>query len=1742
MSANTNTTPPSGASTTTGSTISSVTTDQGNVRPGIIRHPRSKKHSSKFKSIGSTVSTTDKSSFKGETESINAILRLSNEGESIGHDGFTYFQKKLEEYVLKEYDNAVDLMPLILDLEDPLEDFEDDHMPTTKYTPEELRDNPIKKKLVENAVNSYTDRLEKLTNNVVTLWAHVWGQCTPALQAELEADPEFSKNRTKYDSLWLLKTCKKLIASIDSRGNPYYNAYQVMMDFNKLYQRENETPQEWLKRFQSAVETMYLADCDHIFYSKNISNLGSESSSAILVEKKKMEAMFFLLRSDPKRFHSLQQTLYMDMVKGQDHYPKTPTAVYDIMLQFLQQPTEDNYPGVVVVPGQTKVSYAMVRLVSGAEVKVDKSVKTPGVNGKVVERPCFHCGKWGHIMSECPDLSAAERQASKDRSAARRAASLLHVRFCGAQKHSDLVHPNYIMLDSCSESSVIMNSSLVHDVRACTDDERLLLVTNGGSMSFDTIGTLNLFPLPVHVNVHSMANILSLRNVCNLPGVRVTMDTLHSKAIDVHLPSGVTYSFLEGTNGLYFYDTTKPNNHIKPTVSAYSAYSFLSTVDDNKSLFTSRQIKGAEAARQLQERIGWPSVKDFKRYLNTNSIINSPVTADDVERAEYIFGPALPLLQGKMTTKSSRFRAPPPVMPSPILDFHKVVELFVDFLYVNKMPFLHTKSSNINFLTIQHFGSRRANEIIQGLQTVIDLYSKRGFEVSTIHGDNEFNIGNLIAAVRPILMQIYARGEHVGRAERSIRTIKERCRCICHSIPFKRYTRLMTTSLLDHVVACLNSFPSNDGISDTLSPAAIVVGRSNIDANAPMIEFGAYAAVHNGTTNTMKGRVTPAIALNRANDKGGYYFMSLETGRKIHGFIWTVKPINQQVINRVHYLANREGQPKLVNNCPIFEWSPGIPIDDEDNDDVSEDDDVEVHEDDDDIDALQLIPEEDEHEVDDDIVIPNDGVPVAEVTDIDDDSIEGNDDEDGVRFDLHDNDNEVRDDDTPDQISQEDIESIVEEVENEAHDQPTIDDTPTTAPSDGPRRSSRTNAGQGVERLQMDFKGKKYWSFLMKQALIKNGMKGVKLRSAKAQSYLMKKTMKDNRDDDYMKIATKVLFIQQMSAKKGIEKFGERAIAALFKELKQLDEGPMPGKPVIEPIELDELTPEMKSTAMNAINLIAEKACGKIKGRSCADGSKQKRYLKDGESVASPTASLEAINATWIIDAYEGRDVVSSDVPGAYLHANVPDDKVITMKFRGKQIIDIMCEVNPEYKKYVFEENGQKVLYVRVVRAIYGCIYSALLWYDLFSNTLKDMGFEINPYDRCVANKMVNGKQCTIVWYVDDLKVSHMDHKVNMEVIDKLREHFGALEATTGDDNTFLGINYSIDRENKKVRMEARKQVQEAIDKFGKDNRREVQSPAAHGLFQVNEESDLLSEDDADTFHSVVAKLLWLEKRVRPDIEPTIAFLSTRVSAPTKEDWSKLTRLINYLQTTVNDERIMGASSLDTLYTWIDAAYAVHPTMRSHTGGCMSFGLGTVHARSSKQKLNTKSSTESEVVGLSEYIPYNLWLLNFLAAQGYVLKSNQVYQDNQSAIKMEKNGRNSCTGNSRHIHIRYFFVKDRVDKGEVNIGYCPTEQMLADFFTKPLNGALFQKFKKVLMGHATLSTLSSPIKERVENIIDNVTDDENVPPEDSTVDGAQPIKPDGTSSGNRQKSYLQALLTSKNCVSNALEQKQTIVT
>ncbi len=175
-------------------------------------------------------------------------------------------------------------------------------------------------------------------------------------------------------------------------------------------------------------------------------------------------------------------------------------------------------------------------------------------------------------------------------------------------------------------------------------------------------------------------------------------------------------------------------------------------------------------------------------------------------------------------------------------------------------------------------------------------------------------------------------------------------------------------------------------------------------------------------------------------------------------------------------------------------------------------------------------------------------------------------------------------------------------------------------------------------------------------------------------------------------------------------------------------------------------------------------------------------------------------------------------------------------------------------------------------------------------------------------------------------------------------------------------------------------------------------------------------------------------------------------------------RLLEYIKGTLKDVLTLKADDLHVIKWYVDASFAVHADFKSHTGASMTYGSGAPITMSRKQKLNTRSSTEAELVGADDAINLILWTRLFLGEQGYDVTENIVFQDNKSAILLEKNGKRSSSKRTRAINIRYFFITDQVEKGTLKVEYCPTGDMVGDYFTKPLQGDVFRKFKAAIMG------------------------------------------------------------------------------
>ena len=326
-------------------------------------------------------------------------------------------------------------------------------------------------------------------------------------------------------------------------------------------------------------------------------------------------------------------------------------------------------------------------------------------------------------------------------------------------------------------------------------------------------------------------------------------------------------------------------------------------------------------------------------------------------------------------------------------------------------------------------------------------------------------------------------------------------------------------------------------------------------------------------------------------------------------------------------------------------------------------------------------------------------------------------------------------------------------------------------------------------------------------------------------------------------------------------------------------------------------------------------------------------------------------------------------------------------------------------------------------------------------------GFEQNPYDHCVYNKVgEDGKQITIVVHVDDLLVTS-ENRLHIDAFGVyLKSVYPEAKTNTGSISDYVGMTFNLNEE-RQVKVTMDNCVEDILSGCGVETTRVT--PAASTLFDVRD-SPRATEQGAKWFHTYVAKVLYLAKRVRPECLTAVAFLTTRVNVCDQDDLAKLKRLLGYIRFTRDRGITLRVGDRMDVKAYIDAAYRVHQDSgKSHTGCAIVLGsAGPLFSKSAKPKIVTKSSTEAELVGLSDTASQAIHLRNFVIAQGYDI-GPVVYQDNLSCMALMKRG-GPGSERSRHINIRHFWLSERVDQGEVIIEHLGTEDMFANVLTKPV--------------------------------------------------------------------------------------------
>ena len=565
------------------------------------------------------------------------------------------------------------------------------------------------------------------------------------------------------------------------------------------------------------------------------------------------------------------------------------------------------------------------------------------------------------------------------------------------------------------------------------------------------------------------------------------------------------------------------------------------------------------------------------------------------------------------------------------------------------------------------------------LVEVLHLYARAGFHVNQISADCEF---------KPLLEELkgpykfvpnYANAqEHVPEAERNIRVIKERFRAIFHRSPFKTLPRSVIKYLVMECARKLNFFPAKGGCSSYYSPREImhhVKLNYKLHCSVPTLSH-VLAHEEPKPTNTARARALDCLYLRSTdNAQGGHEVYHIPTRQVLTRAYVTVVPITQTVIDTVNKIGYSEG----VKNLKITDRKGQVMFDsasiagvDGDDDDDNDDDDADEEEDEEEPPELETRDESDPNDIYDD-ADPIQPESTPETTELDDDAA-GNDE--------HDNNEQVDDD---------------EQEQDEQSEQPQQPEL---------RRSGR--ATRQTKNYEPSMTGKSYGQ---SHAQVPSKRESMEYSSREARVLA---TIMCQFNERMSRKVTKHgdQFVVTYSLKKGIQKFGERGRASAFKEVKQLHD-----RECFRPIHRNSMNETEKKRALESLIFLTEKRDSTIKARHCANGSTQRQYM-NREDVTSPTVSTESTMLTAVIDAMEHRDVATCDIPNAFVQTEVEerdgDGNRLIMKIRGA-CVDILCKINPLYREYVVEEQGQSVLYVHLTRPfmdfwLVQCFFTANAW------------------------------------------------------------------------------------------------------------------------------------------------------------------------------------------------------------------------------------------------------------------------------------------------------------------------------------------------------------------------------------------------------------------------------------------------
>ena len=443
----------------------------------------------------------------------------------------------------------------------------------------------------------------------------------------------------------------------------------------------------------------------------------------------------------------------------------------------------------------------------------------------------------------------------------------------------------------------------------------------------------------------------------------------------------------------------------------------------------------------------------------------------------------------------------------------------------------------------------------------------------------------------------------------------------------------------------------------------------------------------------------------------------------------------------------------------------------------------------------------------------------------------------------------------------------------------------------------------------------------------------------------------------------------------------------------------------------------------------------RYKARLVAQGFSQK-YGDDYDETFCPVVRLESLRVLIALAVQYGLKLHQVDVTTAFLNGEL-EEEVYMRQPEG------------------FITQGKEHMVCKLNKSIYGLKQSPRCWNTALDNQLKQMGFIQSVSDPCIYTD-AGGDKFFIGVYVDDIILAGHSDKRIQEVKDALAMQFDIKDI--GNLHYFLGIKVLQDDKSKSIWIGQPLYINNLLKKFGMQDCKAVGTPVdvSTKLVKATNNDEIV---DQQLYQSAIGSLLYLSVSTRPDITYAVSTLARFSSEPTKQHWTAAKRVMRYLKGTINHGIHYSKKGSQECICYSDADWAGDIDDRRSTSGYLfQISGGAVTWSSKKQSCVALSTAEAEYIALASTAQEAVWMRQLTTELGNSPETATViYEDNQSAISMTKNPQ--YHGKAKHIAIKYHFIREQVSNGTVNLQYCPTEEMVADMFTKGLSRERFCKLR-----------------------------------------------------------------------------------